>query len=122
MEIKEKFKTKLLATEMDFLRRSSRISKLEKIRNLKIREKMNKVNTILETIQYKQLQWFGHVKRMKDNRIPKIILEWFPAGRKKRGRPKHSRLREITGILKDKNLTDKDYEDRDKWRNKIKIM
>jgi hypothetical protein len=35
---------------------------------------------ILEVIEEKWLQWFGHVKRMPGNRLPLKILEWEPEG------------------------------------------
>jgi len=30
--------------------------------------------TIIETIRLNRLRWFGHVKRMEENRIPKRVL------------------------------------------------
>jgi hypothetical protein len=55
---------KLLATEMDFWRRSFRKSRQEKFRNVAIREIMEVGKNILEVIEEKRLRWFGHVKRM----------------------------------------------------------
>jgi hypothetical protein len=55
---------KLLATEMDFWRRSFRKSRKEKFRNVTIREIMEVGKIILEVIEEKRLRWFGHVKRM----------------------------------------------------------
>ena len=37
---------------------------------------MVKKPTITETIRLNKLCWFGHVQRMEDNRIPKIIYEF----------------------------------------------
>jgi hypothetical protein len=61
---------KLLATEMDFWRRSARKSRKEKVRNVTIREIMEVRKNILEVIEQKLLRWFGHVKRMPGNRLP----------------------------------------------------
>ena len=58
-----------------FLRRSTRCSRLEKIRN-NIREKMNIKNSVLDYIIYKQLNWHGHVQKMDQER--------FPPGRQKK--------------------------------------
>ena len=49
---------------MDFLRRSARWPRLEKIRNNVIRENVDIKNPVLDYIRYKQLNWYGHVQRM----------------------------------------------------------
>ena len=33
-----------------------------------------KKRTIIETIRLNRLRWFGHVRRMEENRIPKRVL------------------------------------------------
>jgi len=43
---------------------------------------------IIDIIERKSLQWYGHVKRMQDERLPKLIMEWIPGERRKRGRPR----------------------------------
>jgi hypothetical protein len=43
---------------------------------------------ILDIIQKERLQWYVHVKRMPQDRIPKLIMEWIPEERRKRGRPR----------------------------------
>jgi hypothetical protein len=76
--------------EMDFLKRSARCSRLEKMRNNVIREKMNIKNSVLDYIRYKQLNSYDHVQRMDQERIPRRILEWCPPGRRRKGRPWYS--------------------------------
>ena len=34
------------------------------------------------------MNWVGHAMRMEEGRIPRIILEWKPTGRRIRGRPR----------------------------------
>jgi hypothetical protein len=60
------------ATEMDVLRRSSRISRKERIRNVTGLEE-----TIVKEIEQNQLTWYGHVWRMAEGRLPKIALKWM---------------------------------------------
>ena len=71
------------ATEMDALRRSARISKLDRKTKEYIREKMDVPDTILDKITRKQLIWYGHVDRMDRTRLPKIMINWKPEGREK---------------------------------------
>ena len=39
---------------------------------------------IIDTTQKKRLQWYGHVKRMPEDRLPKLIMEWIPPERRKK--------------------------------------
>jgi hypothetical protein len=34
-----------------------------------------------DIIDKNRLQWYGHVKRMPEERIPKLILKWVPEER-----------------------------------------
>jgi IS5 family transposase len=43
---------------------------------------------IIDIIEKKRLQWYGHVKRMQEERLPKLIMEWIPGERRKRERPR----------------------------------
>jgi len=78
------------ATEMDALRRSARISKLDRKMNEYIRGKMDTQDMILDDITRKQFIWFGHVERMDPMRLSKIMIHWKPEGRKKRGHPRRT--------------------------------
>jgi hypothetical protein len=40
---------------------------------------------IIDIIDKKRLQWYGHIKRGPEKRIPKLIMEWIPEGRRNRG-------------------------------------
>ena len=55
-----------------------------------LREKMDAPDAILDEITRKQLSWYGHVVRMDPTRLPKIMINWKPEGREKRGRPRRS--------------------------------
>jgi hypothetical protein len=58
---------------MDVLRRSARKSRLERIKNERIKEIMGvkEKPDIIDIIDRKRLQWYGHVKRMQEERLPK---------------------------------------------------
>ena len=73
--------------EVAALRRSARISKLDRKTNEYIREKIDSQDTVLDNVTRKLLIWYGHVERMNRKGLPKIMISWKPEGRKKRGRP-----------------------------------
>ena len=62
--LKTKTAAKLNSTEMDFRRRSARISRKDKIRNTIIKQKMNVTRSLLDDIKTK-LQWYGHFEEWK---------------------------------------------------------
>jgi len=68
---------------MDALRRSSRISRKERIRNVTIRQQIGLEETIIKEIEQYQLTWYGHVQRMAEGKLPKIALKWMPKKKKK---------------------------------------
>jgi IS5 family transposase len=65
-------------------------SSLKKIKNEHIKEitGVKEKPDITDVIERKRLQWYGHVKRMQEERLPKLIMEWIPVERRKRGRQK----------------------------------
>jgi hypothetical protein len=84
----ESNKRRVEATEMDSLRKSPRISRTNKIRNVTIRQQIGLEGTIIKEIEQNQLTWYGHVQRMAEERLPKIALKWMPKQRRALGRPK----------------------------------
>ena len=62
--LKAKMVAKLNSTEMDFWRRSVRLSVKDKIRKTVIKQKMNVTRSLLDDINIKQLKWYGHFQRM----------------------------------------------------------
>jgi len=104
---------------MEFWRRSTRISRKDKIRNNIIKQKMNVARSLLDDIKTKQLQWCEHVQRMDEERLPKEVMKWRPPGRRKRGRPKLTWAEGIRGLMGEKGLMEEDWNDRSNWRKKI---
>jgi hypothetical protein len=96
---------KLNSTEMDFWRRSTRISRKDKIMNNIIKQKMNLTRSLLDDIETKQLQLYGHVQRMEEGSLPKEVTKWRPTGKRNRGRPKLTWTEGIRGLAGEKGLT-----------------
>jgi hypothetical protein len=84
----ENNKRRVEATEMDASRRSSIISRKERIRNVTIRQQIGLEETIVKEIEQNQLTTYGHVQRMAEGRLPKIALKWMQKLKTARGRPK----------------------------------
>jgi hypothetical protein len=63
------------------------ITKLDKEKNQRIREKTGAQNIVKEIKQY-QKKMLQHVQRMQRNRIPKQALQYRPTGRRNIGRPR----------------------------------
>jgi hypothetical protein len=105
---------------MDFWRRSVRISRRDNIRNSVIKQNINVERSLLDDIKTKQLQWYGHVQRMEEGRLPKEVMKWRPPGRRrKRSRPKLSWAEGIRGLMGEKGSVEEDWNDRNSWRKKL---
>ena len=81
--LKAKTIAKLNSTEMDFWQRSARISRKDEIRDNIIKQKINIARSDVADIKTKQIQWYGHVQRMEERRLPKEVTKWRPLGRRK---------------------------------------
>jgi hypothetical protein len=114
--LKAKTVAKLNSTEMDFWRRSARISRNDKITNTIIKQKINAARPLLDDIKTNQLQWHGHVQRMEEGRLPKEVMKWRPPGRRKRGRPKLTWAEGIRGLMGEEGLMEGHWNDRSNWR------
>ena len=57
---------------------TGRISRKDKIRNAIFKQKINVARSLLDDIKTKQLQWYGHVQRMEEGRLPKEVMKWSP--------------------------------------------
>jgi hypothetical protein len=100
---------------MDALRRSARIFKLDRKTNEFIREKMNKQDTILNEITGKHFIWYGHVERMDPTRLQKIMINWKPEGKKKRGRPRRTWKVGIFTAMNERDLRVGELNSRRQW-------
>jgi len=96
----------ILSTEMDVLRRSARKSRMERRKNEQIKEiiGMKGKLDIRDIIQKKRLQWYGHIKRMPEEQISKLIMEWIPLKRRKRGSPVKTWIEGIQAAMTTRNL------------------
>jgi len=111
----ENNKRRVEATEMDALRRSSTISRKDRIRNVTIRQQIGLEETIIKEIEQNQLTCYGHVQRMAEKRLPKIALKWMPKQKRARGRPKKNWMEGIKKAMNERNLNEGQWVDRKQW-------
>jgi hypothetical protein len=108
---------KILSTEMDVPRKSARKSRLERLKNENIKEIMGvkEKPDIIDIIEKKRLQWCGHVKRMQEEGLPKLIMECKPRERRKRGRPRKTWMEGVRAAIKTRHLGADQWLNRKEW-------
>jgi hypothetical protein len=63
-----------------------------------------------------RLQWYGHVKRMPEERMPKLIMEWIPEKRRKRGRSRKTWMEGVQAAMTARFLEQDQWRNRKEWR------
>jgi hypothetical protein len=91
---------------IDALRRYSRISRKERIRNVTIRQQIGLKETIIKETAQNQLTWYEYVQRMAEGRLPKIALKWMSKQKRARGRPEKNWMEGIRKATKERNLNE----------------
>ncbi|KAK4883266.1 hypothetical protein RN001_006585 [Aquatica leii] len=101
---------------MDYWRRSCAVTRLDKVNNQNIRERMGITLNILDTIEGKRLNWYGHLRRMPEERWPLKIWNWQPPRRRKRGRPRLSWNNGVYQAMQDRYMQEEDWQNRRRWK------
>ena len=71
---------------------------------------------IIDIIQQKILQWYGHVKRVPEERIQKLIMDLVPRDRRERGRPRKKWVEGVQAAMTTRNLEPDQWRNREEWR------
>jgi hypothetical protein len=90
---------------------------IERIKNEHIKEIMGvkEKSDIIDIIERKRLQWYDHVKRMQEERLPILIMEWIPGERRKRGRPRKAWIEGVRVSMKTRHLEADQWLNRKEW-------
>ena len=81
---------------------------------------------LLKEIDENKLRWFGHVKRMDEERLINRYLEWKPQDKTPVERPRKRRIDGVGEALERRGTClvevekRRTYEDRDDWRDVVK--
>ena len=110
---------KLDVAEMRMLRWMSGVTKLDRIRNERIRG-TTKVGEISKKVQESRLKWYGHVLRREDEYVGNRAMVMEVPGKRRRGRPKRRWMDTIGNDLSEKDLSREDPQVRAKWRRLIR--
>ena len=74
---------------------------------------------ILDEIIRKQLIWYSHVERMDPTRLLKLMINWEPEGRKKRGRPQRTWKDGICTAVSERDLKIGEWNIRTQWNMEV---
>ena len=90
------------------------------IRNDDIRKKIGKQSSIIDVIKKRKLELFGHICRMRDDRLIRTVMMGMVTGNRRRGRPPKRWIDDIVNWCSC-SLADaiRRAEDRKQWRDKI---
>ncbi|XP_076037279.1 uncharacterized protein LOC143022795, partial [Oratosquilla oratoria] len=111
--------SKVQAAEMRALRLIKGVTRFDHIRNDAISQELE-VEGIFEIVERAQLRWFGHVKRMDQERTAKT-----PTGKRPVGRPRKRWIKNIDDGLRRRGTTleqvrqNRIFDDRGSWRSLI---
>ena len=114
--LKKAQENKLEVAEMRMLRWMCGVTKLDKIRNERIRG-TTKVGEITKKVQERRLKWHGHVMRREEYYVGRRAIEMKVHGRRKRGRLKRRWLYKVDDDIKEKGLSADQVHNRATWRH-----
>jgi len=83
--IKARDARRITAAEMKYMRTAGYTWTDHKT-NIQIAKEL-KITPILDKLQEYKRNWIHHVNRMPRNRLPRVMKQYFPTGRRNHGRP-----------------------------------
>ena len=87
---------RILAFEMRCYRWILEINWQEHITNEEVKKRMGRKETVMDTIRTRKLGLFGHVVRMNDERLLRVVTLGSVEGKRPRGRPPRRWIDDIT--------------------------
>jgi hypothetical protein len=71
---------------------------------------------IIDIIEQKRLQRYVYAKRMPEERIPKLIMDWIPRERRKGGCLRKTWMEGVQAATTTRNLEPDQWRNREEWR------
>ena len=106
-------------TEMRMLRFVMGVTRKDKIRNAFIRVS-GRVAKLRVKLRIRRLSWLGHVKRREPGYVGRRLLEMEIPGKRRRGRPKRRWIDTVKEDLRELELDEEEWKNREEWRRKIR--
>ncbi|KAI5751754.1 hypothetical protein M8J77_010552 [Diaphorina citri] len=106
---------RLEVAEMRMLRWSLGVTRMDRIRNEVIRNKI-KVTEVTKKTQERRLQWYGHVMRRDREYVGKRVRQIQVEGRRTRGKPKKKWEHCVNKDLEEKGLSEENANNRGRWK------
>ena len=66
------------------------------------------------------MQWYGHVQWMDVDRIPRLVLNWKPEGKNRRGRPRKRWKDKLMKDMTENGNEEEAAQDRQRWKQILK--
>ncbi len=105
--------------EMSILRFSLGVTRLDKIRNERIRGTAH-TEKISDKLRESRLRWYGHMIRREEDHVGKRMLEMKPPGKRRRGRPARRYVDMIKEDMAVAGVSEEMAKDRNEWRRRIR--
>ena len=84
-----------------------------------IRERVQVDVDIIETVEAKRLNWYGHMRRMEEERWPQKIWNWKLPWKRKRGRPKLTWQAGTQDAMSKRNILEDEWKNRKIWKKLV---
>ena len=118
--LKEEERKKLNVFEMRCLRGMIGVTRLDRVRNVAVRERTGVERVLAGRVDMSVLRWFGHMERMNEDRMVKKVLISEVNGNRARGRPRFRWMCCVNRALNERGMNvDEAREcanDRNEWR------
>lgn len=109
--------SRMQAGEMRFLRAIKGKTRRDRIRNEDIRRELN-MESIRGKIENMRIRWFGHMKRMGEDRLPRKMEEMRIEGRRPRGRPRRRWKDAVVNEVEKRGYRWRQVEDERWWQDR----
>ena len=117
--MKQREMSRMQVAEMRFLRSMVGRTRRDRIRNEEIRKTIQNIESLTDKITQRRLRWYGHVKRMDKERLPRKMHEMKMVGTRPKGRPRYRYYDMIKSDITRKEGDWHDIEDRELYNNRV---